>query len=660
MRIVTALGEDALLLDGFSGVETVSAPFSMTVDLLSEDPAVKAEDVLGTPAHLSLQLPDGEHRHFHGIVRRFSQLGQRDDLTGYRAELVPWLWFLSLYQNLRIFQQKSVLDIVEQVFKDRGFSDFKIKCTRSYAAREYCVQYRESDLDFVSRLLEEEGIFYYFEHSDSKHELVLVDDSTLSPPCPSFATARMGPENVKDEDVIVSLEDARATFIGAVALKDYDYLQPSLSLDTSASGKGSGEVYDYPGKYNKPEDGERYALLRLQGGEATQRVITGASTCRGFVSGHKFTLKDHYRKDVNQAYLLVEIRHHGSAGGYRSWSGGEDEYRNEFVAIPADTPFRPTRRTPRPVVQGSQTAVVVGKKGEEIWVDKHGRVKVQFYWDREGKGDENSSCWVRVSSSWAGKGWGWIQIPRIGQEVIVDFLEGDPDRPIITGRVYNAEQVPPYDLPASQTQSGVKSRSTKGGSPETFNEIRLEDKKGSEQLYIHAEKDMEVVVENDRSESVGHDETVSIENDQSLSVGANRSQDVGKDETLSVGANQSASVGKNQSLSVGGNRSKSVDKDESIDVNGKRNTTIGKDDSTTVGDKRSTQVGKDDQLKVGKKLLIDAGDEVLIKTGQASISMKKNGTIVIKGKDITLQASGKINGKASGKVTIKGSQTAVN
>jgi type VI secretion system secreted protein VgrG len=660
MRIKTALGEDALLLDGFSGVEKVSSPYGFTLDLLSEDPAIVAEDLIATPVVLSLQLPDGESRVFHGLVRRFAQLGQRDDMTAYRAEIVPWLWFLSLSRNIRIFQQMSVLDILEKVFKDRGHTDFKVKCTRSYPVREYCVQYRETDLDFVSRLMEEEGIHYYFEHSDSKHELVLADDSTLNPTCPSFATARMGPEDVKDEDVVHSIEDSRAAFLGSVSLTDYDYLQPSLSLDISASGKGTGEVYDYPGKYSKPEDGERYALLRLQSGEATQRVVTGTGTCRGFVAGHKFTLKDHYRKDVNQAYLLVEVRHRGQAGGYRSWSRGEEEYRNEFVCIPAATPYRPAPRTPRPVVHGSQTAVVVGKKGEEIWVDKHGRVKVQFYWDREGKADENSSCWVRVSSSWAGKGWGWIQIPRIGQEVIVDFLEGDPDRPIITGRVYNAEQVPPYDLPANQTQSGVKSRSSKGGSTDAFNELRFDDKKDSELVYFHAQKDMEVVVENDRTETVGNDETVSIGHDQSLSVG--------NDQTEDVGANKTVTVGKDEKITISGGRTESIAKDMKLSVTGNADITIGKDVTEAVKGSSSQQIGKDSAvsvgknhgLDVGKQVSIKAGDaitlqsdkEIVIKAGQASIQLKKNGDIVIKG--------GKIQVKGSKDLVLKGSKIAAN
>ena len=304
------------------------------------------------------------------------------------------------------------------------------------------------------------------------------------------------------------------------------------------------------------------------------------------------------------------------------------------------------------MVQGSQAALVVGKAGEEIWVDKYGRVKVQFYWDREGKKDENSSCWVRVSSSWAGKGWGVIQIPRIGQEVIVDFLEGDPDRPIITGRVFNAEQAPPYELPAHQTQSGMKSRSSKRGSTENFNEIRMEDLKGNELLYIHAERDKEVVVENDRAKKVGHDERTSIGNDRTESVGAN--------ESISIEKNRTESVGGNENITIVGNRADSVQKDETIQIGGNRRETITKNEDLTIGGDRIHQVKKSDELNVGKDLIISAGNSVLIKTGAASILMKRNGDIRIKGKNIKVQGSAKIQISASSEVNIKGSKVTNN
>ena len=649
IRIKTVLGDDALLLQGFAGQEGVSTPFSYTLDLRSENASIDPAKLLKSAACISLQLADGSMRPFHGLINRFTQLERADELVAYRAQMVPWLWFLALSSDCKIFQNLSVLEIVEQVFKAQGYSDFEIKCTKSYPKREFCVQYRETHLNFVSRLMEEEGIFYFFTHTNDKHVLVLADAPSAVKPCPVQAAARMAPQAAEwqEEDVVLAFQQEHAFQTGKVTLRDYDYLQPSLQLESSVSGHGGPEVYDFPGSFAKLDEGERYARLLLEGREATQHVSRGESTCRTFVSGYRFDLKEHYRSDANQTYQLLHLQHSAQTSDYRTGEAGHFDYHNSFVAIPHSTPFRPLRVTPEPVVQGSQTALVVGKSGEEIWVDKHGRVKVQFYWDRNGKKNEDSSCWVRVATSWAGKSWGFVQIPRIGQEVIIDFIEGDPDRPLITGRVYNAEQTPPYTLPGDQTQSGVKSRSSKGGGTDNFNEIRLEDKKGGEQIVIHAEKDMQVDVENDRSKSVGHDETVSIGND--------RTESVGNDESITIKKNRSESVGEDESVSISGNRSLSVSKDETIDVTGKRSDSVGKDEEVTIGENRTSNVGKDDKLDVGKNLVINAADSVTIKTGDATITMKKNGDIQIKGSNIKLDGSGKIDIKASGDVTIKGS-----
>jgi type VI secretion system secreted protein VgrG len=664
LRVKTPLGPDDLLPSSVSGVEGVSMPFRFVLDLLSENDSIAAASLLRKPVVITLDLLDGETREIHGLVNRFVQLGQEEDLVHYEAEIVPWLWFLSLSRDCRIFQNLSVLEIVEKVFQSQGYSDFENRCARSYPKREYCVQYRETHLDFVSRLLEEEGIFYFFEHTDAKHVLVLADDSKSLKPCPRNAVGRMATRSFQDEDTLTSLRQEHSVHIGKVALRNYDEMQPSLTLHGASSGDGLEEVYDYLGGFTKIEEGERYARLQLEAEEALRQLVRGEGSCRCFQSGFRMTVRDHYRKDVNGEYLLLQVQHSASVGDYRASTPEPFDYRNQFLAIPHDAPFRPARKTSRPRVHGTQTALVVGKAGEEIWVDKHGRVKVQFYWDRDGKKDENSSCWVRVSSNWAGKGWGAIQIPRMGQEVIVDFLDGDPDRPIITGRVYNAEQAPPYTLPANQTQSGVKSRSSKGGGTENFNEIRMEDKKGSELLYVHAEKDKQVEVENNRDEHVGGNETIeidgnrteSVKKNEDIAIKGNRKEDVSKNETIAIGGNRSETVGGNETVSIAGNRGVTVDKNETLDVGASRTMTIGKNESLTIGQSRATKVGKDDQLDVGKKLIISAGDEIQIKTGSASITMKKNGTITIKGKDVNISGSGKINIKASSDVTIKGSQ----
>lgn len=666
LRVETVLGEDVLLLEGFQGTESLSDPFAFTLDLLSTERAIAGGDILGTPVAVTVRLPEGRERTVHGRVSRFGRLGRREDLTEYRAEVVPWLWFLSLTRDSRIFQQKSVLEIIETVFSDLGWSDFEIRCTRSYPPREFCVQYRESHLDFVSRLMEEEGIFYFFEHESAKHTLVLADDNSTFEPVEggTFRLAPRGAPLREGEDVVRSFVRQEAVNPNKVSLRDYDYLQPSFTLEATLEGSpsapeaGALEIYDYPGSYLTKEEGERYARLRLEAREALNQVCRGEGTVRAFRSGGTFELRDEARSPLDGSYLLTSVAHDARGGGYRS--SGDFEYRTSFRCIPAAVPFRPERATPRPRVHGTQTAVVVGKAGEEIWTDSHGRIKVQFHWDRLGGKDENSSCWVRVATPWAGKQWGMLHIPRIGQEVVVDFLEGDPDQPIVVGSVYNAEQPTPYDLPANQTRSGLRSRSSKGGSGANFNEIRFEDAKGSEVMYLHAEKDQEIVVENNRSDTVGNDESASVGNDQEIAVGNERSVSIGADDALTVGGNRDVTVSEDLSVTVSGGRSTGVTGDDVLDVGGDREASVGQDEATSVGTDRTVSVGKNDQLSVGRSLTIEAGNEITLRTGKASISMKKDGTIEISGKDITISGSGKMDVKASGKLAMKGSQVTMN
>jgi type VI secretion system secreted protein VgrG len=508
MRVDTVLGTDVLLLDSFTGVEQISEPFAFQLELLSEDRDIDPDAVLRTPITLSVDLENGETRHVHGLVNRFAQgarvdVGEGDHLTAYTAEMVPWLWFLSLSRDCRIFQEKSVLEIVEEVFTELGWSDFAIRCAHDYPKRDFCVQYRETHLNFVSRLLEEEGIFYFFEHTDSKHTLVLADDNGAIQACPHKEEAVARPQAVAGEDVVTALRSEHAVHAGKVTLRDYDYLHPNGNLEVELPGTEEQEVYDYhPGRFTSPEDGERYARIQLEALEAQRQLVHGEGNCRAFQSGFWFKLEEHYSSRLNRKYTLVEIAHSARGGSYHSRAvDTEPEYRNRFSAIPHDVPYRPASRHAKPVLHGSQTAVVTGPGGEEIWTDKYGRVKVQFHWDRKGERNENSSCWMRVATPWGSKGFGSVSIPRIGDEVVVDFLEGDPDRPIIVGSVYNADRMPPYELPAQQTQAGMRSHSIKGGSG-SFSEIRFEDKPGEEKLIIHAERDHHVVVENNEYHTV--------------------------------------------------------------------------------------------------------------------------------------------------------------
>jgi type VI secretion system secreted protein VgrG len=670
IKVSTPLGADALLLAGFTGIEGLSTPFQWSLDLLSQDDSIAGADLLHQPVSVTITLASGGERFLHGLVREFVQRGRHEQLVSYHMEVVPALWFLTLSSDCRIFQRLSVLDIVQQVLKENGVTDVSVRCTKSYPKREFCVQYRETHFDFVSRLLEEEGINYFFEHAAGAHTLILSDDPTSASACPGGAAVHMASTEApwQESDVCVAVTSGVGVYTGQVVLRDYDPLQPALNLESTAAGKEKAKHYDYPGKYSDLGEGKRYAKLQAEAFGSRAQIVSGTGNCRFFLTGHKFDLEDHYRSDLNASYHLLEIRHVAGAGDYRSWDSAPLDYRNEFVAVPLAAKFRPARRTARPIVHGTQTAVVVGPGGEEIFTDEYGRVKVQFHWDRQGKKNEDSSCWIRVATTWAGKEWGAIRLPRMGQEVIVDFLEGDPDRPIVVGSVYNAQQMPPFSLPGNRTQSGVKSRSSLGGSPANFNEIRLEDKKGSELVVIHAEKDKNVSVEHDNSESVGHDETYEVEHDQAISVGndqtstigGNRTESVDKDESITIDGGRTESVGKDESITISKNRTESVGKDENVDIGQHRTVTIAKNETLNVGEARTVQVGKDDSLQVGKNFVLDAGESITIKTGDASISMKKDGTITIKGKDVTVTGSGKVNVKASSEVTVKGSKVMSN
>ncbi|KPK35886.1 MAG: hypothetical protein AMJ65_17030, partial [Phycisphaerae bacterium SG8_4] len=543
---------------------------------------------------------------------------------------------------------------------------------RSYPKREFCVQYRETHLNFVSRLLEEEGIFYFFRHSASKHILTLADDGSAVKPCETQSTARMAVQvgAIQQEAVVLALECEHSAYVGTVTLRDYDYLKPSLKLESSVSGDGKEELYDYtfPGNLTTPDDGDRLARLQLEEQEQWRELVRGESTCRSFHSGFHFDLEGHYRRDVNKKYQLLQIHHSGQNTTFHAQGPRESDYHNSFVAIPHKAPFRPQRVTPKPVVQGSQTAVVVGKSGEEIWVDKHGRVKVQFHWDRDGKKDENSSCWVRVASSWAGKGWGLIQIPRIGQEVIVDFLEGDPDMPIITGRVYNGEMVPPYALPGNQTQSGVRSRSSKGGGTSNYNELRFEDKKGSEEILLHAEKDLVVEVENDETHGVEHDRVTTIKNDETKTIEEGNEVITIKqgDQTLDIKqGDQKVTLGQgNQSLTLKtGNRSVTLDKGgETVRLKmGDQKVQLDKGNLTT-----EVKMGNVSTKAALGKMAEEAMQGIELKVGQNSVKIDQTG-VTIKGMNIKIQGQvmTEVKGvmttiKGDGMLTVKGGITMIN
>ncbi len=532
MAIDTPLGRDVLLLTGFRGAEAISSPFSFELNLISENHDISFESIIGKNVTVSLVLADGQQRVFNGLVSRFCQgrgggeEGSDPRFSHYAATMVPWVWLLQHMADVRIFQELNAPDIIEKIFRESGFNDFRIKLSGSYEKRDYCVQFRETHFNFVSRLMEEEGIFYYFEHERGKHTLILADSPSEHKNCPHQESARyqISAGMPLEEDVIQGLVKAQEVKPAKMTLNDYNYSMPNTDLRSSVSsrqvqGQGEREVYDFPGLYPNKGRGERLTTVRMEEEEARITTIEGSSNCRAFTTGYRFTLKDHYRNDWNnRAYVLTEIEHEGSQGGNFPGARGEGgfSYSNRFRCIPVDVPFRPESRATKPVVHGTQTAVVVGPSGEEIYTDELGRIKVQFHWDRKGKKDENSSCWIRVGQLWAGAQWGAVFIPRIGQEVIVAFLEGNPDRPLVIGCVYHQSNHPPLDLPGEKTRSTVKSDSTIGGGG--FNEIRFEDKKGQEEIYVHAEKDQTIEVGNDENHTVNHDRTITIMNNSTKTV----------------------------------------------------------------------------------------------------------------------------------------------
>jgi type VI secretion system secreted protein VgrG len=621
-RVETALGPDALLLERFTGEESISTPYLFTLHMTSEDPAIDPEALLRKPATLAMELADGTERVVRGLIRRFVQLDGGGALTNYVAELVPPLWFLSLGSDCRIFQRQTVPEILGTIFDEHGITDYRFEVAGEVPEREYCVQYRESHLAFVSRLLEEEGIFYFFENDAERHVLVLADNPGAVQPCPGQASARMagqaGPW--QHEDVLTGLAIERVARTGKVTLTDYNYLTPTADLKAPMAGAEPEERYDYPGRYEQRERGERLARLQLEAHEAGRLTVRGEGTCRAFQPGYRFALKEHYRHDLNdREYQIVRVQHAGDSGGFGS-GRGEDavDYRGVVEAVPYDVPYRPPCLTPRPLVHGLQTAEVVGPGGEEIWTDQHGRVKVQFHWDRLGKKNEDSSCWVRVAQPWAGKGWGSLAIPRIGQEVVVEFLEGDPDRPLIVGSVYNADQAPPYSPKDGGVVSGLRSNTHKGSG---YNEMSMNDTAGKEMITIHAQYDMSTTVE--------HDDTQRV-------VAGNRKIDV------EAGTHTETIKGDTKITIVSGTYT--------LDVQAKTHTHHVKGDVTENYDASQTTT-------VAKIVKIDAGDEITLHTGSSTLTMKKDGKVTLHCK--SLEIIGDVDIKASApKVEVLGGDEA--
>lgn len=622
LALKSQLGAHALLPTSLIGVEGISEPFQFTVEFLSSDLDIKPEELVGTDVSLRVMPVGPEQRFLHGKIARLAAGPSRlEGVRSYRAEVVPWLSFLSRSEDCRIFQNKRVPEILEIIFRNHNFIDYEINLQGSqYHERVYCVQYRESALQFVSRLMEEEGIFYFFRHEESRHVMVIADANVAFK---ELDAPHNIPRYAVQEDnggEVHSWERDWEFRSGRWAQRDFNFERPSdrLQADVRTLLKLPGidrfERFAYPGGYDDTGRGGKLTRLLMEAEEAAHHIVRGHGSSASFRAGGRFKLADHpIPGEADDPHILRRVWHEVREPTYLT-ARETAYYRNRFECFPKDLPFRPERLTRRPIVQGPQTATVTGPTGSEIFTDKHGRVKLRFHWDRnpDSNADEMSSCWVRVSQVWAGAGYGAIQIPRIGQEVIVDFLEGDPDRPIITGRVYNAEQMPPHGLPAAAVKSGIKSNSTKGGGGS--NELTFDDTKGQEKVYLHAQYDMDSVVE--------HDETQHVINNRKINVDGTHTETIAKDTTITV--------------SEGNYVHQVATGTASITVKGKV--------TETFQDAQDTTVTSGITITSSTSFVhINAATDIILQVGASRLALYKDGRIELQGKAVAITGSDAVN-----------------
>lgn len=615
LEFLSPLGEDVLLLHKFKATEELGRLYNFELDLRSAQEDIDIESILGHNVTVRLNVSGNNERYFNGYITSFSQGENSEGFATYKAVVSPWIWFLQQTKDCQIFQDMSAVDIIEKILADNDYTDYELRLDSSYRRRENTVQYRETSFNFISRLMEEEGIYYFFEHSNDRHKLILCDSSSAHQLIPTYdGIAYYPPDDttVRNEEIINRWKQEYTVVSGAVAIDDYDFENPKATISNQYSKpkphtNAEAEVFDYPGNYVTVEEGEHYARVRQEEIQSDYSIIKGKSTAREFTVGALMKMEKHPREDQNIEYLITKVVHKADQDAFGSTQKGGSGfiYKNKFQVVSSITPFRSKRKHTPPLIEGSQNAVVVGPKGEEIHCDKYGRIKVQFPWDRYGKGDENSSCWIRVSQNWAGRKWGAIHIPRIGQEVIVDFLEGNPDRPLVTGKVYNADQMPPYDLPSKKNISGIKTRSSKGG--DGFNEMTMDDTKGSEQIFIHAEKQ--------------HDQRT---NENHLSW-------VGKHQHHLVEGTYYDDVYGDRHQTVGGELNFFVKDTLSIETQG--------DIHQKSAQNYAHESGQEIHIKAGTKLVLEAGAQISLKAGGSFIDIGPSG-VSIKGAMVNINSGG--------------------
>lgn len=686
VRIVTPLAPDVLHLRHLSGTEALGRPFEFRLELLSDDHDMALKTLLGREMTVEIALPAGGVRELSGVVTDLVYAGAAGRHARFWATMRPWLWLLSNTTNCRIFQNATVPEIVAKVFQTAGFSDFKLDAlSGTYAPQEYVVQYRESDFNFVSRLLEREGIYYFFQHKDHKHVLVLADDICAHERPQGYGEIPYFPPDpgaVRERDHLDGWRVAQAIQPGGYALRDYDFQTPDKDLisehrDPADHPHSGSEIYDYPGDYLSHDQGKQRARIRLEELRCEYEKVTADGNVRGLAPAHLFQAVHPPRACDEREFLVTSAVYDVWGHDLESNETESGEmFRCSLSAIPSDVPFRSPRVTSKPIVPGAQTAVVVGKEHDEICTDELGRIKVQFHWDRDGQNNQESSCWIRVAQIWAGDRWGAQFIPRVGQEVVVEFLDGDPDRPLVTGSVYNGKRKPPFKLPDHATQSGIRSRSSKHGAPENANEIRFEDKKGAEELFVQAERNHRVVVKAAQSIDVGASRSLHVAASETIAVDATRTTTVKGKETATFEDERTVTVLKNDTLEVTERRTETVHGGRHIDVHtvdslrvhgANRNVVVdgqynigaaehfkvaqGAGDGTqlvmqdgvyfaTNGDMRLTTGGCEVKLSHDGKLELTATQTLTLGCGGAAIALKSDGTIEIKGGKIVTVASG--------------------
>ena len=596
--------EDFLVVSRFDGSEAVSELFEYRIEAVSTHQDIDFDELLGKHMTLTLRSINGAERRFDGILTETQWLGMRGDFHAYRLVLRPWFWLLSHRTDCFIFHNSTVQDIIGKVFGRHSFADFDDRTGSGYPKLEYCVQYRESDMAFVSRLMEEFGISYFFEHTKGNHRMVLVDDNSKYEPAPGNSRPYRplsGQDRRQDECFNHWIPERRFTS-GRVTMRDYNFKTPNAQMQADYLGNGSyehadQELYDYPGRYEKQPEGRSAATWRMQAEEALDRRCMATGNCVTLKPGDSVGLTQHPVGACNTEYVLLRAQHSFTSQSYRSGGGftGEDSYDGQYELIAGQIPFRPPMTTRKPVIHGPQTAIVVGAAGEEIDCDEYGRILVRFYWDREN--DQSMRC---VGQSWASAKWGGMVIPRVNMEVIVEFLEGDPDRPLVTGCVYNANNMPPNELPAHKTRSIFKTDSHRGSG---FNEIRFEDEAGQEEIWLHAQKYMNTV----------------IEQDETLAVGANRHTQIGASDSEQVGAAKDLTVGADYRKSIGGNYD--------VEVGKGRTESVGQDSILTVGANYLVDAGTAQHLKAGSTLFAQAGVSIVIDAG-TTMCLKAGGSFI--------------------------------